>query len=121
MHESVLHLSELVKLRYSFWLYEGTFPELILLNAGNDPKRYYMRKHNISEEEYDDKVRHMEPLPGFFLEGKDACLLAVSILSQLELPTEEADEVYTDNALFTVDEFYSILNNLISKLWQIKF
>ena len=77
-------------------------------------------KHGLSEEEYDQQVRHMEALPGLFLEGEDACTLARSILSQLELPEDEAEEVFTKNSIFELKEFYSILNNLIDKLWQIK-
>lgn len=74
----------------------------------------------MTESEYDQQVRHMEALPGLFLEGEDACKLARSILSQLELPEDEAEEVFTKNSMFELKEFYSILNNLIDKLWQIR-
>jgi hypothetical protein len=109
-----------VKIRYSFYQFDDSFPRLIFLTAGLDPINYYCSKYNLSEEEYDQQVRHMEALPGLFLEGEDACTLARSILSQLDLPEDEAEEVFTKNSMFAVKEFYSILNNLIDKLWQIR-
>jgi len=109
-----------IKIRYQFWLYDSTFPELILLDSGHNPERYYKMKHNLSDEEYTEKVRYLEPIPGMFLEGADASKLARSVLLKLDLPEEEAEEIFTDNSLFELNEFYSILNNLIDKLWQIK-
>jgi regulator of RNase E activity RraB len=109
-----------IKIRYQFWLYDNTFPELILLETGHDPERYYKIKHDLSQTEYDERVRYVEPIPGMFIEGVDASKLARSVLLKLDLPEEEAEEIFTDNSLFELNEFYSILNNLIDKLWQIK-
>lgn len=120
MHKPIFPLYMFVKMRYTFYLFESTYPELLFLNVGLDPVRYYSIKHELSKPEYDQKVRHMEALPDLFVEGRDACKLAQSILSQLELPEEEAEEVFTENSMFEVNEFYSIFNNLIDKLWQIK-
>ena len=121
MRKAILDLSMFVKLRYMFYTEDEPHPELILLGTGLDPIRYYMIRHDLSSQaEYDERVIQMEPLPGFFIEGDDASKLARSILAQLELPEEEAEEVFTQNSLFEVKEFYSILNNLIDKLWLIR-
>jgi len=117
MADNPLHANLIWKVRYVFHKRDDPHPHYMLLNAGVNAKKMYMRAHDMSEHDFEKEIVHMEALPELYIDGKDAINLCRVFIETLGYKVPDVlKHLFREFQIITHSEFYAKLNVLIDHI-----